>query len=196
MATNQPPLAQAAVIAPPGEAAPVPATDERPRERLLRLLAAATFLIFFQAFMVAPLLPRLADLFGVPVGTMGLIVPAYLIPYRLATLAYGPLSDRFGRGRVIFASLLAFLLLTGLTAAAWSPSSLLLVRLLTGLGASGVVPIALALVSDLYPYHARGRPLGWLLGALELLAAAVAVPLFRAEVSSAGASAPSARPPA
>lgn len=140
-------------------------THER-REQLLQVLAAATFLIFFQAFMVAPLLPRLADLFRVSVETMGLIVPAYLIPYGLATLVYGPLSDRFGRGRVILASLLAFILLTGLTAAAWSPSSLLLLRLLTGLGASGVVPIALALLGDLYPYHARGRPLGWLFGAM------------------------------
>lgn len=136
------------------------------RDRLLRVLSAATFLIFFQAFMVAPLLPRLAALFGVTVGRMGLIVPAYLIPYGLATLAYGPLSDRLGRGRVIFASLLAFTLLSGLTAAAWSPSSLLLLRLLTGLGASGVVPIALALMGDLFPYRERGRPLGWLFGAM------------------------------
>jgi predicted MFS family arabinose efflux permease len=166
MATNEQSLGREAPLAPPGEVMTVPATDTGQRERLLRLLAAATFLIFFQAFMVAPLLPRLATVFGVAVGTMGLIVPAYLIPYGLATLAYGPLSDRFGRGRVIFASLLAFILLTVLTAAARAPSSLLLIRLLTGLGASGVVPIALALLGDLYPYHARGRPLGWLFGAM------------------------------
>jgi predicted MFS family arabinose efflux permease len=139
---------------------------ERRRQRLLWVLSAATFLIFFQAFMVAPLLPRLAELFGVPVGTMGLIVPAYLIPYGAATLAYGPLSDRFGRGRIILASLLAFVVLTALTAAAFSPSSLLLLRLLTGLGASGVVPIALALIGDLFAYEERGRPLGWLFGAM------------------------------
>ncbi len=82
------------------------------RERLLRVLAAATFLIFFQAFMVASLLPRLAELFGVSVAATGLIVPAYLIPYGAATLAYGPLSDRFGRGRIILSSLLAFVVLT------------------------------------------------------------------------------------
>ncbi len=130
------------------------------------MLSAATFLIFFQAFMVAPILPRLAELFRAPVETMGLIVPAYLIPYGAATLVYGPLSDRFGRGAIILASLLAFIVLTALTAAAWSPSSLLLLRLLTGLGASGVVPIALALIGDLFPFRERGRPLGWLFGAM------------------------------
>ena len=39
-------------------------------------------------------------------------------------------------------------------------------RLLTGLGASGVVPLALALIGDLFPYERRGRPLGWLFGAM------------------------------
>ncbi len=82
----------------PGEVA-APSGEDRGRgERLLWVLSAATFLIFFQAFMVAPILPRLAELFRVPVGTIGLIVPAYLIPYGAATLVYGPPSDRFGRG--------------------------------------------------------------------------------------------------
>ena len=142
---------------------PSPSVD---RERLLRLLAGATFLIFFQAFMVAPLLPRLADLFGVSIEAIGLIVPAYLIPYGAPPLVYGPLSDRLGRDRVILASLLAFIILTAATATAWSPTSLLVFRLLTGLGASGVVPIALALLGDLFPFQERGRPLGWLFGAM------------------------------
>lgn len=34
------------------------------RERLIRILSAATFLISFQAYMVAPLIPRLAREFG------------------------------------------------------------------------------------------------------------------------------------
>lgn len=136
------------------------------REALLRVLALATFAIFFQAFMVAPLIPRFANVFGMPLETMGLIVPAYLIPYGLATLVYGPLSDRLGRGRIIFASLLAFIVLTGLSAAAWSALALIALRLLTGLGASGVVPITLALIGDLFAYQERGRPLGWLFGAM------------------------------
>jgi len=58
------------------------------RERLLRLLAALAFLIFFQAYMVPPLIPRLAELFQVSVGRIGLAVPAYLIPYGFAVLLY------------------------------------------------------------------------------------------------------------
>ncbi len=50
------------------------------RERLLRVLSAATFVIFFQAFMVAPIIPMLATAFEVSPQNAGLIVPAYLVP--------------------------------------------------------------------------------------------------------------------
>ncbi len=136
------------------------------RERLLKMLAAATFIIFFQGYMVAPIIPTLSSTFGSSVQTVGLIVPAYLIPYGIATLAYGALADRIGIHRVMFTSLAAFSALTILTATAQSIEQLALWRIATGLGASGVVPLALALVGRLYPYEQRGRPLGWLFGAM------------------------------
>ncbi len=123
------------------------------RERLLRMLAAATFLIFFQAYMVAPIIPALSRAFGAPVETVGLIVPAYLIPYGIATLVYGLLADRLGIHRLMLASLAAFAGLTLLTATATSIGEIALWRILTGLGASGVVPLGLKLVGRLYPYE-------------------------------------------
>ena len=140
--------------------------NEFRRERLLKVLSAATFLIFFQAYMVAPLIPRLSIAFGISAQQIGFIVPAYLIPYGVSTLVYGVLSDRIGRRTIIFASLAAFIILTGLTATANSAGQLMLWRLLTGIGASGVVPLALASMGTLFPYEQRGRPLGWLFGAM------------------------------
>jgi len=136
------------------------------RERLLRVLSAATFIIFFQAYMVAPIIPALADLFGKSVQQVGLIVPAYLIPYGVATLIYGLLADRLGIHRVMFISLAAFAVLTALTATATSIEQLTMWRILTGVGASGVVPLGLALVGRLFPYEQRGRALGWMFGAM------------------------------
>lgn len=135
-------------------------------ERLLWVLSAATFVIFFQAYMVAPLIPRLSEVFGAAPQEVGLIVPAYLIPYGIATLAYGALADRVGIWRIMAMSLAAFSILTALTATANTVEQLALWRLLTGLGASGTVPLALVLVGRLFPYEHRGRPLGWLFGAM------------------------------
>lgn len=140
-------------------------TATRP-EHLLRLLAATTFLIFFQAYMVAPLIPRLSSVFGVSVNTIGLAIPAYMMPYGISVLFFGLASDWVGRRRIMVSSLLAFVLLTALTATSHSARQLVLWRLLTGLGASGVVPLALAMIGTLYPYEQRGRPLGWIFGAM------------------------------
>ena len=130
------------------------------------MLAAATFIIFFQAYMVAPIIPALSNTFVTSVEKVGLIVPAYLIPYGIATLVYGLLADRLGIHRVMFASLAAFAVLTALTATAASIEQIAVWRVLTGLGASGVVPLGLALVGRLFPYEQRGRPLGWMFGAM------------------------------
>lgn len=141
-------------------------THNARRERLVRLLAGVTFLIFFQAYMVAPMIPRLSAIFGVSAQRIGLLVPAYLIPYGVSTLFFGLLSDRIGRRRIILTSLALFVLLTAATATAASSAQMIFWRLVTGFGASGVVPLALALIGHLFPYEERGRPLGWLFGAM------------------------------
>ncbi|OOM05931.1 MFS transporter [Clostridium saccharobutylicum] len=140
--------------------------EQKQRENLIIILAGATFLIFYQAFMVAPIIPKLANIFGVSAENIGLIVPAYLIPYGMITLIWGPLSDRFGRKAIILSSFICFILLTALTVTASSATSMLYIRILTGMGASGVVPISLALIGDLFPYTERGRALGWIFGAM------------------------------
>lgn len=148
-------------------AAPIDgAPDAKRREQLLWLLAATTFFVFFQGYMIAPLIPRLSAVFGVSVQMIGLAVPAYLIAYGTATLIYGPLSDRLGRRPVILSSLSIFVLLTILTSFAQSATQLTMLRLVTGLGAGGIVPLALMLIGDLFPYQERGRPIGWLFGAM------------------------------
>ncbi|HEY9449196.1 MAG TPA: MFS transporter [Gemmatimonadaceae bacterium] len=133
---------------------------------MLPILCTAAFLVFVQAFMVAPLIPRLAEVFATDLAWVGLAVPAYLVPYGVATLAWGPLSDRFGRRSVILGSLTLFTLCTAATASAAGITGFVAWRVATGIGASGVVPISLTLIGDVVPFQKRGRALGWLFGAI------------------------------
>jgi MFS family permease len=107
---------------------------------VLWLLVAATFLVFFQAFMIAPLIPRLAGLFHSSSALVGGAVPAYLVPYGVMTLVWGPLSNRVGRSRVIVGSLVAFVVLTGLTALAGGASAFLVARFVTAWGLAALSP--------------------------------------------------------
>ena len=133
---------------------------------MLPVLCAAAFLVFAQAFMVAPLIPRLAQVFHSNTTVVGLAVPAYLVPYGVMTLVWGPLSDRIGRRSVILGSLTLFVVLSAATMLASSGTAFVWWRVATGIGASGVVPISLALIGDLVAFERRGRALGWLFGAM------------------------------
>lgn len=136
-------------------------------QNLFRLLAIAAGLIFLQGYMIAPLIPRLADIFNVSVQEIGFIVPAYMLAYALMALFYGILSDRFGRWSIIRFSLIIFIVCTGLTATAQTSSQMATWRLLTGLGASGVIPLTFALIGDLFPFDQRGSKLGLVFAAME-----------------------------
>jgi hypothetical protein len=52
----------------------VPGDDER--EAAMRVMSAGAFLIFFQAYLVAPLIPALAAQFRVSEEAVGLLMPA------------------------------------------------------------------------------------------------------------------------
>jgi MFS family permease len=82
-------------------------------------------------------------------------------PSGVSTLIYGPLADRIGIHRVMFASLAAFSILSMLTATAHTIEKLTLFRMATGIGASGVVPLALARVGRINPMSSvAGRLVG------------------------------------
>ena len=136
------------------------------REALLRILSAAAFLVFFQTYLVAPLIPALAVEFHASTNLLGMLVPAYMLPYGISTLFYGPLSDRVGRKPVILTLLVMMVVTTAGVATAGTVHQMLAWRLLGGIATGGIVPIALALLGDLFPYAERGRPIGWMFGAM------------------------------
>ncbi|WP_263353280.1 MFS transporter [Acidicapsa acidisoli] len=136
------------------------------REALLRILSAAAFLVFFQTYLVAPLIPALAVEFHASTNLLGMLVPAYMLPYGISTLFYGPLSDRVGRKPVILTLLVMMVVTTVGVATAGTVHQMLAWRILGGVATGGIVPIALALLGDLFPYAERGRPIGWMFGAM------------------------------
>ncbi|SOJ53467.1 3-hydroxybenzoate transporter MhbT [Mycobacterium simulans] len=145
---------------------PAPETKTIAPPGMLALLTAAGFVVTAQIYLVAPILPALArDLNSTP-GFVGLVVPAFLMPYGVTVLLWGPLSDRWGRRRVILTSLAAFTILTAATPVVDNVPGLIVIRVATAIGSSGVVPIGLALISDLVPYQRRGSSLGWMFGGM------------------------------
>ena len=149
---------------PPEVGASPTGVSGRKREAVLHVMSAASFLVFFQAYLVAPLIPSLSIEFHASTDFLGLLVPAYMLPYGISTLFYGPISDRFGRKAVILTLLGLMVVMIAGVATANTVPQMMVWRLLGGAITGGTVPIALALLGDIFPYEQRGRPLGWIFG--------------------------------
>ena len=129
-------------------------------------MAAIAFLIFFSTAMFPPLLPSLAREFAVGPMDFKWLVPGFSIAYGTTTLAYGVLSDRFGRA-VILKRLLIFAAgAMAILSCAATAKQLMLFRTLSGFATGGIVTISLSIIGDRYPYVIQGRPMGKMFGAI------------------------------
>ncbi len=88
---------------------------------------------------------------------VGWIITVNLIGMVLGAAFGGIVADRFGRKAVFTWTLLAYSLLTGLSAFAWSAAALAAIRFFAGLGLGGELPVASTLVAELAPADRRGR---------------------------------------
>ncbi|MDQ0381570.1 MFS transporter [Amycolatopsis thermophila] len=94
---------------------------------------------------------------GLDPGSAALISSVGLVGVMMGALAIGPLTDRFGRRRMMLATVVAFSVLTLLCAFAAGPVVFGLLRFLAGLGLGGVLPVALAMVNDVAHSSNGGR---------------------------------------
>lgn len=122
-----------------------------PNERLIKgvlatTIAASSFTI--QIFL--PALPAVQEAFGVSASQVQLTVSLPLFVTALATLLYGPLSDRYGRRPVLIVGMVTFFVGTVLCLFASTIVTLVLGRFIQALGSAAGVVIARAAVRDLY----------------------------------------------
>jgi len=110
--------------------------------------------------MLAPILPALAATFGASSGEVGLAMTAYTLAYGLCQLAYGPLSDRHGRVRVLRLTALLFALGTLLSSLAPTVVGFVGARLLTGMFAAATIPTTFAYIGDTVRYERRQVVIG------------------------------------
>ncbi|GHC14508.1 MAG: Bcr/CflA family drug resistance efflux transporter [Rhodobacterales bacterium 65-51] len=109
---------------------------------LLAGVSALTMNIFL------PSLPGMAEWFGTSYGLMQLSVALYLALSAVLQIAIGPISDRYGRRRVVLGALLLFLLATVGTLLAPNATAFLIFRMAQAVVAAGMV-LSRAIVRDM-----------------------------------------------
>lgn len=134
------------------------------RGALIMVLGLAGFTVMADNWVVSPILPAIARGFGSPVTAAGAAITAYMLPFGVFQLAFGPLADRYGKRQVITLSIVFFTVATALCAVAGSLTGLIVFRALTGVFAASVMPVSLALIGDLVPLAERQTAIGTFMG--------------------------------
>jgi DHA1 family bicyclomycin/chloramphenicol resistance-like MFS transporter len=136
--------------------------------RVAILLTAVVGLGALSIDMFLPSLPDLARAYGTDAATAQLTVTLFLAGLAPAQLAWGPLSDRFGRRRTLIAGLGLYAAAGLVCAFAPSIRTLVAARVLQAFGAGSGQVISRAIVRDVYPRDRAARVLA-LMGTAQAL---------------------------
>ena len=132
-----------------------------------------------------PALPAIGEALGVlRDNDRQYVITTFLIGFAFAQLAYGPLSDRYGRRPVLLIALLSYVLTSVLAALSGSFTLLLIARAAMGASAAGARVVTVALVRDCYAGRAMAQVMS--LAMIVFMAAPVIAPAFGASILLVG----------
>lgn len=124
-----------------------------------RVLVLCLIIIMFDGYDAAVMgfiAPALIEHWGISRSAMGPILGAAMFGVALGALIAGPMSDRYGRKRVILLSVLIFSAFSLACAWAASPAQMALLRFIAGLGLGAVMPNCVTLLSEYMPERRKG----------------------------------------
>lgn len=134
------------------------------KNSIILLLGLAGFIVMADNWVVSPILPAISQNLSIDISKAGLLITAYMIPFGIFQIIFGPLADRYGKKQVITFSMIMFTIATGLCALGFSLTNLAVFRALTGIFAASVMPISLALIGDIFPMEQRQQAIGTFMG--------------------------------
>lgn len=135
-------------------------------DRRLLALAAGMFAVGTDSFVVAGILPQVAQSLGVSVPVAGQMVTVYALSYALLSPIIAALAAHWPRKRLLLAGLAVFVAGNALTALAPTFAWVLFSRFIAGLGAAMYSPTATATGAALAPPEKRARALAVIVAGL------------------------------
>src|SRR4051812_5351947 len=127
---------------------------------VLNIIALATFAASLSARALDPVLPHIAEDFGVSIATAASFAAVFAFTFAVVQPVLGAAADLFGKARLLVVCLVLLGFASILGAMSTSFSLLFATRILAGIGSGGVFPIALGLTSDLVAPEKRQVAIG------------------------------------
>ncbi len=140
-------------------------------DRRLLVLALGMFAIGTDGFVMAGVLPQIAQSFGVGIGAAGQVTTAYALSFALLAPTVAAIAGNVPRKVLLLSGLTVFILANLATAVAPSFGFAILMRVVTGLGAAMFAPTASGAGAMLVAPERRGFALSIIIGGLTMATA-------------------------
>lgn len=118
-----------------------------------------TFISPVSSSMVAPATSQIAEEFGMTTNTViqAMVTSVFVLGYAFGPLVLGPMSELWGRSRVLQLANLFYLVWNIGCGFAQNKGQLIAFRFLSGLGGSAPLAIGGGVLSDIWPTEERGK---------------------------------------
>lgn len=133
-----------------------------PSLSLRALLVVCALAVVSLLYLPLPILPLLAQTYGVGLATAAGAIGAFGFAYAAGFLVFGPLSDRLGRRSVMIWGLVTLTLVTVALAFVNSAPLLLTGRVLQGLAAASFPPVVIAYLAERGTLRQRTWGVAWM----------------------------------
>lgn len=137
-------------------------------ETWLLFLGLIAFLANGDNYAAAPLLINIAEDLHITINAASLSVTAYMLSFGVFTLLFGPLSDRFGKVKIINIAAIGTSVFSILGAFSFNLPSLIFFRAMNGAFGAGIFPVTMALVGQRFDNQNRQKSLGKVMGLMFL----------------------------
>ena len=140
---------------------------------LIVLIAVMNMFVPLSIDLYLPALPTIGIEFAATPLMVNLTLVSFFFFFAVGILLCGPVSDKYGRRKILLLGIVLYTLASGLCAAAGSIYSLIAYRIVQALGAGGMVAVSMAVVKDAFYGTTKNRVLA-LVQAMAVIAPMVA----------------------
>ena len=138
------------------------------KNRMIMVLGFMAFLANGDNYAAAPLIIKISEDLSLTINAAAMSVTAYMLASGVFTLIFGPLSDRYGKVKIINIAAMGTAIFSMLGALAFNLTSLLFFRAMNGVFGAGIIPVTLALVGQSFDNENRHKAIGKVMGLLFL----------------------------
>lgn len=126
------------------------------------VLSFCAFVIVCNVYTMIPIIEELSQFFHTTTMMISWTTSAFTLCYAIGFLIFGPLSDRFGRWKIMVYGIGALSLVTFVISIVESVQMLIILRALQGFAAGSFAPVALSFVFDIFPQEKRTATIAWI----------------------------------